>query len=222
MSGPNYSYQVKAGSVPFFETPVGHARLAGAEPLIGDLRSAIETRMAEHPGLKRSNHLGWHSDTSMLAWGGAAARKLSDTAVQIARRMSSFKEATVEDYDWVVSMWANVSPPGALNQLHVHPANLWAAVFYIDIGAEPGEDCGGELFFEDPRFPMAAMHNTAFRLVGVDGRQQDYQPNLSLAAGDIVVFPAWLRHGVRPFRGTRDRISIAMNIDAKDRRGRGA
>jgi uncharacterized protein (TIGR02466 family) len=214
--GP-YTYRVKAAPQPFFETPVAHARLEGADALIDDLRAAIERRRAAHEGLNRSNHLGWHSDTGMLAWGGEAARRLSETAVQVAKRMSAFKEGSVEDYDWRVSIWANVSPAGALNQLHVHAGNLWAAVFYVDMGADPGESAGGELYLEDPRFPMAAMHHTAFRFVGVEGRVQDYQPNLNLARGDMVVFPAWLRHGVRPFRGGRDRISIAMNIDAKAR-----
>jgi hypothetical protein len=27
-----------------------------------------------------------------------------------------------------------------------------------------------------------------------------------------VVFPSWLSHGVRPYRGTRERISIAINF----------
>lgn len=213
----SYAYRVKAAPRPFFETSVAHARLEGADALIADLEAAIRRRMAESEGVKRSNHLGWHSDTAMMSWGGAAARKLSDTAIQVARRMSHFKEAGADDFDWRVAMWANVSPPGALNQLHAHPGNLWAAVFYIDSGEEPDQDVGGALYLEDPRFPMSAMHNTAFRLVGQDGRPQDYQPNLVLTRGDLVVFPAWLRHGVRPYSGRRDRISIAMNIDARRR-----
>ena len=212
-----YAYRVKAAPVPFFETPVGHAHLDGADTLIADLETAIRARMAADAGISRSNHLGWHSDTGMLEWGGAAARKLSETAITVAKRMSHFKDSTVDDQDWRVSMWANVSPAGALNQLHVHPQNLWAAVFYVDMGAGQGEEAGGALFLEDPRFPMSAMHNTAFRFLGADGRPQDYQPNLQLARGDLVVFPAWLRHGVRPHRGGRDRISIAMNIDARRR-----
>lgn len=212
-----YAYRVKAAPHPVFETPIALAKLDGAEPLMIDLETAIRARMAAHPGLNRSNHLGWHSDTAMMDWGGAAAVKLSETAVAAAKRMSHFKEASVEDYDWTVSMWANVSGPGALNQLHVHPGNLWAAVFYLDAGGQPGEDVGGHLYLEDPRFPMAAMHHTAFRFIGVDGRPQDYQPSLSLGRGDLIVFPAWLRHGVRPFRGQRDRISVAMNIDARRR-----
>jgi uncharacterized protein (TIGR02466 family) len=31
-------------------------------------------------------------------------------------------------------------------------------------------------------------------------------------AGKMVIFPAWLMHGVRPYRGTAERISIAFNL----------
>jgi uncharacterized protein (TIGR02466 family) len=104
-----------------------------------------------------------------------------------------------------------------LNQPHAHPDNLWAAVRYLDMGdeVESDEDVGGAFYVEDPRFPMAAMHNTAVRIIGVDGKPQQYEEELKLERGNIVVFPAWLRHGVRPYTGKRERISIAMNIDAR-------
>jgi hypothetical protein len=31
-------------------------------------------------------------------------------------------------------------------------------------------------------------------------------------AGRIVLFPSWLRHSVRPHKGDRDRVSIALNL----------
>ena len=62
---------------------------------------------------------------------------------------------------------------------------------------------------------MAAMHNTAVRMIGSDGQPQQYQVEFKLQRGNVVVFPAWLRHGVRPYTGERERISIAMNIDAR-------
>lgn len=52
-------------------------------------------------------------------------------------------------------------------------------------------------------------------MIGVDGKPQQYEVEFKLERGKIVVFPAWLRHGVRPYSGKRERISIAMNIDAR-------
>ena len=84
--------------------------------------------------------------------------------------------------------------------------------------SESGIQPGGNFYLEDPRFPLAAMHNTGFRMRGGDGLPQKYQVDLSLKRGNLIVFPAWLRHGVRAYTGSRERISVAINIDALPRR----
>ncbi|MEL6386392.1 MAG: TIGR02466 family protein [Pseudomonadota bacterium] len=212
--------KVQAQRIALFETPIVTAHFAGGDDLIADLETVIRRNMAEDPnGVKRSNIGGWHSDTHMLDWGGAPARLLADRAVAMAKRLSNFGHNSHDDYHWLVQMWANVSPPGASNHMHIHPGNLWSAVLYIDMGGagETGNDtsdAGGEFYFEDPRFPLAAMHNTAFRFIGADGQPQLWQPEFRPKRGDFLMFPAWLRHGVRPYTGDRQRISIALNVDA--------
>lgn len=215
-----YAIKVKAQPLPLFETPVGFGEISNAESLLDDLATAIKANKAASSGIKRSNEGGWHSNTDMLEWGGEAARKVADTAISIAKRMSHFEGATVDDFDWKGTMWANVTAPRGLNALHSHPGNLWAAVLYIDMGGEPesGIEPGGNFYFEDPRFPLAAMHNTGFRMRGGDGLPQKYQVDLSLKRGNLIVFPAWLRYGVRAYTGSRERISVAINIDALPRR----
>jgi uncharacterized protein (TIGR02466 family) len=212
-SRPFDGIRVRAEQVGLFETPILHGRLADAEPLTAALADAIRARHAAVPSLSRSNIGGWHSATDMLDWGGSAAAALADTAVKMAKRCSHFEGRDAGSLEWTVKMWANVSPPGALNMSHAHPGVLWAAVYYVDMG-EPGAE-GGELFFEDPRFPIPLMRMPGFRLRGIDGQPQPVEHRMTTVAGDLVLFPAWLRHGVRPHGGTGDRISIAMNIDVK-------
>ena len=214
-----YAIKVKAQPLPLFETPVGFGEISNAESLLDDLATAIKANKAASSGIKRSNEGGWHSNTDMLEWGGEAARKIADTAISIAKRMSHFEETSVDDFDWIVSM-CNVSWPRGLNALHSHPENLWAEVLYIDMGGEPdsGIEPGGNFYLEDPRFPLAAMHNTGFRMRGGDGLPQKYQVDMSLKRGNLIVFPAWLRHGARAYTGSRERISVAINIDALPRR----
>jgi uncharacterized protein (TIGR02466 family) len=208
--------RVKAHRIALFETPVVTATIDDAEPMIAALSAAIQKQRVAHPGVQRSNEGGWHSATDMLDWGGPAARTLADAALRTAKRMTAFASGGAESLDWTVAMWANVSPPGALNHLHAHPGNVWAAVFYVDIGDEAG---GGALYLEDPRFPMSAMRAPGLHMIGVDGKAQRAQADVDIATGQLVVFPAWLRHGVRRYTGKRDRISIAMNIDVTEKRG---
>ena len=220
MDNKTYAIKVKAQPSALFETPIGFGELSNAETLLDDLAASINNKKASSAGIKRSNEGGWHSSTDMLEWGGAAAQKVAETAISVAKRMSHFEEASVDDFEWIATMWANVTPAKGLNALHSHPGNLWAAVLYIDMGEEltGSSHTGGHFYLEDPRFPMAAMHNTGFRMRGGDGLPQKYQVELKLARGNLIVFPAWLRHGVRAYLGNRERVSVALNIDALPRR----
>ncbi|PCJ26878.1 MAG: hypothetical protein COA96_04420 [SAR86 cluster bacterium] len=217
MKSTEFDFRVDAQHVGFFETPVAYTKLKGGETLMASLKASIRSKRLVDPGLVRSNIGGWHSDTDMLFWGGPAATKLAETAINIAKRMTHFQDSDVENYNWVARMWANVTSKGGLNHMHAHPGNLWAAVLYIDMGDEGSSpnSSGGEFYIEDPRFPMSAMHNTAVRLIGSDGKPQQYQLELKVEKGNLILFPAWLRHGVRTYTGESERISIAINIDAQ-------
>ncbi len=218
-SNPGFdSIRVRAEQIGLFETPVLHGRLAGSEALTEALEAVIRQRRAQDAdGLNRSNVGGWHSNTDMLDWGGPAAAKLAEMAIHTAKRLSHFDQRDPDSIDWSVRMWANVSPAGAVNMSHAHPGVLWAAVYYVATGGAPGEDVGGELYFEDPRFPVPFMTFPGFRMVGLDGKPQPVERRLRTQPGDLVLFPAWLRHGVRPHSGSGDRISIAMNLYGKER-----
>ncbi|WNO54888.1 TIGR02466 family protein [Stakelama saccharophila] len=217
MAAPSDPLRVRAEHIGLFETGILHGHVEDATTLNADLKAAIAQRRGQDAGLNRSNVGGWHSTTDMLYWGGPAAERVWDTALRMAKRLSYFEARDPDSVAWSVRMWANVSPPGALNMSHAHPGVLWAAVYYVDMGEEPGGSGGGELYFEDPRFPVPLMTFPGFRAVGVDGRPQQNERRLTTRAGDLVLFPAWVRHGVRPHCGSRERISIAMNIYGKEK-----
>lgn len=209
--------RLRAERLGLFETPVLHGRVADAEPLNAALSDAIRSRRASDAGIERSNVGGWHSRTDMLSWGGEAAARLAGTAIRAAKRLSHFDGHDPAALAWSVRMWANVSPPGALNMSHAHPGVLWAAVYYVDMGAGADDaDIGGELFLEDPRFPVPVMTFPGFRALDADGEPQSPDHLIRPSAGDLILFPGFLRHGVRPHRGSRERVSIAMNLYVKE------
>jgi uncharacterized protein (TIGR02466 family) len=201
-----------------FSTPVVVGKVEEPQGLIAEIKERVLARQAAHPGQKRSNVNGWHSTPDMLDWGGNAARRVARASIDLAKKMSRFTDGTADDYDFDVTMWANVSGPGAYNQPHTHAGILWAAVFYVDAGMEGADgDVGGRIYFEDPRHPLPTMRLGSFRMAGADGKPQDYQSSIRPAAGDLILFPAWLKHGVEPYSGTSQRISLAMNIDVANR-----
>lgn len=221
MSKGDYSgLRLKAQPAMLFETPIVSAHFEESDDFVAELKSIILAKKAEDPnGVKRSNVGGWHSDTDMLSWGGEASQELIRRVISVAKRVSHFTDKRPEDVQWKVQMWANVSPAGASNHIHIHPGYIWSSAFYVDMGggAPKGDDykdLGGEFYFEDPRFPTTHMRNPAFRMIGADGKPQNVQPEIRPKSGDFLMFPSWLKHGVRPYLGDRERISIAMNLDA--------
>lgn len=207
--------RTQASRTPMFETPIAQCSMIGADALIANIKQIVLEKRKTDAGIERSNVGGWHSDVDMLAWGGPAAEKIKDTAIGLAKRMSTFAGGKHDDYHWLCQMWANVSEDGASNHLHMHPGNIWSGAFYVDMGgAEQKPEFGGEFYFEDPRFPLSLMHNTKFRFADSDGRPMPLMPQLNFKPGDLVLFPSWLRHGVNAYRGSGTRISIAFNVDA--------
>lgn len=201
-----------------FETPLIVEDVADATALNSALRTAILDRQSADPrGLGVSNRLGWHSDTRMLEWGGGAARQLAERAIALATEYTEDVGAEAGGrFAWVPEMWANVSVRGASNQFHCHAGTFWAAVYYVDDGyaGSPDRSLGGELEFEDPRMPMLLMDGPDLRMRFGSRPIADPEVLLRPAAGKLLLFPGWLRHGVRPYMGLATRISVAINLTA--------
>ena len=202
-----------------FETPLIAVQVPDALALNQALAAAIAERRQQHPnGIAVSNRLGWHSDTSMLEWGGEPAHRLMDHMISAANEHTrDIAGDGRKRFIWVPEMWANVSPPGASNQLHTHPGSFWSSAYYVDDGYGGSNDrsLGGELEIEDPRLPMISMEAPDLRFrPGKAAPPVEHEILVRPATGRLLIFPGWLRHAVRPYAGNGVRVSIAMNLTA--------
>lgn len=195
-----------------FPTYILETRVKDWAALNDGLRAVIVQKRAADPGIARSNLGGWHSDTEMLQWGGEPARRLALATLQLCGAYTHDKgmQGATPRFEMGLEMWANVSPPGASNQMHAHAGCVWSAVYYVDDGGDPE---GGKLILHDPRFPMNRM--AAPDLVfAADGAMEELRFEMTPEPGKLIAFPSWLMHSVRAHRGVRDRISIALNVMA--------
>lgn len=203
-----------------FPTPIVQARIDQGGTFLDALKQCILARREADPtGITRSNAGGWHSSGDMMSWGGAEAAELVRRTIALARLVSNpeVNGRRFDELKFVIEMWANVSGYGASNHVHVHSRSIWSCVLYVDPGGDgpEGDDTeayGGEFFFEDPRFPLISMYDPGYGFVGKDGKPQALFPQVRPKRGDILLFPSWLRHGVQPYLGKRERISIAINL----------
>lgn len=187
-------------------TPVFTFMWPDSESVNADLKTLILQRRETDRGLRRSNLGGWHSKTDMLSWPSPAIAKLQAWILESAHFVTA-RTSRGQGYNGKLqlSCWANVNRAGDANEVHTHPQCAWSGVYYVDAGQTGGRGAGsGALHFPDPR-GGAGMCRDPFGLFG-------QSRNLHPETGQMVVFPSWLGHGVRPYRGEGDRISVAFNV----------
>jgi uncharacterized protein (TIGR02466 family) len=199
--------------IPLYATPIVISDLPEATSLNVELRKAIVERERVHPGTQHSNLGGWQSTWDMDRWGGAPAIKLLAITRNLANRVTTDREGKPVAVTWRANMWANVNRSGHGNEFHSHPGCFWSAVYYVDdggIAVDPS--LGGELEFMDPRGPGPAMYAPHLAYAMPGGLSVGANETVPPKAGRLVMFPSWLLHQVRPYRGSAERISIALNL----------
>lgn len=196
-----------------FATPVAAVELPNAATLNAALAPLILERRRQQPSLQASNAGGWHSDRDILTWAGQPMRDVIDIAKGVADRLTADRDGRLVKPAWVVQAWANVNGPGDSNICHYHPGSFWSGTYYVDDGGcADDESLGGAFEMLDPRGPGPAMYAPTLKFAGEDGASVGSGETIRPRPGLLFLFPSWLYHQVRPYRGSKLRISIAFNL----------
>jgi uncharacterized protein (TIGR02466 family) len=196
-----------------FPTPVVIATMPDAEALNAELKRIILARAQASESAQRSNRGGWQSSWDLHEWGGAPMQKVLAYAQALVDEITVDRTGQRHKLAWRINAWANVNRSGHSNQFHTHPGALWSATYYVDdggVGTDPS--LGGEFEIQDPRGVATVMYAPQLTFPGPDGAALGESQTFRPRAGMLVVFPSWLPHGVRAYRGTGERISIAINF----------
>ena len=195
-----------------FATPVAALEVPGAERINAALSAAILARRDAQPSVQASNAGGWHSDKRILDWGGPEATEVIDLAREVAARVTTDRAGAAIRPAWRVQAWANVNTAGHANVAHYHGGAFWSGTYYVEDGgcaADPA--LGGEFEMLDPRGPAPGMYGPGLTFAG-DGASAGGAETIRPKPGLLILFPSWLMHQVRPYRGTGTRISVAFNF----------
>ena len=201
-----------------FSTPVLKCSLPFDMAPIAD---AILKRAFKDEGVQHSNQGGWQSGGA-----GHEYESMDDVPPQfldyedipemqeIINFIGSFlvPESKGQHFTkrWNVSAWANVNRPGTdKNEWHTHPGAFWSCVFWVKM---PDDMSGGELIIHDPRghLPIQAHPYMQIDIEACQsaGAVEAFVPEV----GKLVAFPGWVPHDVRPFSGSCERVSVALNF----------
>jgi len=196
-----------------FATPMAVLMVADAERLNAELSAIILGRAKAQPTVVASNLGGWQSSWDFAAWGGEPGRRILDLAKAAADQLTANRQGRQINVPWKVNAWANVNRRGDANEFHTHPGAYWSGAYYVDDGGIAADaSLGGEFEVQDPRGVLPAMYAPALTFNVPGGQTVGSSELLRPRAGMMTLFPSWVSHQVRPYRGDRVRISVAFNL----------
>jgi uncharacterized protein (TIGR02466 family) len=205
--------ELKADILKLFSTPLVMAEVPAADKINQALTDIILARAESDPGTQHSNLGGWQSTWDMQDWAGPPLKKVLQAARSLADSMTVSRDGKPAKVRWKINCWANVNRSGEANEFHTHPGAFWSGSYYVDdggIGDNPS--LGGAFEVQDPRGVAPAMYAPMLTFAGPGGASLGASYTLHPRTGMIILFPSWLQHAVRPYRGEKMRISIAFNL----------
>lgn len=195
-----------------FATPVARYSVEDSAQLNAELLAEGHRMRSLSDGVNKSNQGGWHSEGNIFKEDAACFARLREAAMRAAVNItkSAGSKADMASLDIGISGWMNINGRGAYNAPHTHPGNLWSGVYYV---SQPETEDGrsGMIEFLDPRSDLPN-----WRILKID----TFRPKRRIrpSAGEILMFPSYLTHWVYPNETDEERVSIAFNVNVKNKR----
>lgn len=198
----------------YFPTMIFQYDVENAQALNKNLVDHIYAeRERDRTGVNKSNtaELGsWHSATNLHKNSDyeSLLTEVNSTLGRISQDLSYAKDHILK----VTTMWSIINPPGNGNRAHVHPGALWSGVYYVQ-----APEAAGQIEFIDPRVIMI-MNQAKFETKKKRPRDCWTKVTFKPVAGRMIIFPAFLYHGVdtnmsKEKGRAADRIIVSFNIN---------
>lgn len=205
---------------PFFAVPFGFAQLENCAALNAELRALFLQRAAEgskyanpRPLTQRNGQV-FESEFQLFRAPDPAVQKLKEycwsNLLSLIAELNRYDEQTMRRLLIYSDSWFHVTRRGGFFGLHNHPNASWSGVYCVSPGRhDPDKADSGLLSFVNPA-TMGAMHTDAAN-ANVRGSFGTGIRHVKFEAGQLVLFPSWILHDVKPFEGEGERITVAFN-----------
>lgn len=205
--------------VNMFAVPFSFSRYPAHERLNAALKQYCLTtekdgKSANPRPLTQRNAAVFESHFDLFREPNAAIQELKtfcwDQLLAVIGTLNRYDLATLQRLQIYNNSWFHVTRRGGFFGVHNHPNASWSGVYCVDPGRhDPGAKDSGRLTFVNPMIASAMYVD-----VGIARMQLPYGfqvAGFGLESGQLVIFPSWVLHDVKPFEGEGERVTIAFN-----------
>jgi uncharacterized protein (TIGR02466 family) len=205
---------------PFFAVPFGFARLEDNAALNTELRALFLERAAQgarHANprpLTQRNAQVFESEFQLFRWPESCVQKLKQfcwrSLLALIGELNRYDESMLHQILIYSDSWFHVTRRGGFFALHNHPMATWSGVYCVSPGEHDADKPdSGLLSFVNPATTAAMYLDVA--TANLRGPFSYNIRHLRLQAGQLVLFPSWVLHDVKPFEGNGERITVSFN-----------
>jgi uncharacterized protein (TIGR02466 family) len=205
---------------PFFAVPFGFAQLENCAGLNAELRALFLQRAAEgakyaNPRpLTHRNGQVFESDFQLFRAADPAVQQLKQfcwsSLLAMIADLNKYDQAMMRRLLIYSDSWFHVTRRGGFFGLHNHPMASWSGVYCVAPGEhDAGKPDSGLLSFVNSS-TVSQMYVDA-ATANIQGAYASGTRTVSFAPGQLVLFPSWILHDVKPYEGEGERITVAFN-----------
>jgi uncharacterized protein (TIGR02466 family) len=206
--------------LPFFAVPFGFAKLENSGALNQELRELFIARGGEgeryanpRPLTHRNPHV-FESNFDLFRSPERCIQQLKEfcwrNLLKLVCELNRYDESMRSRLLIYSDAWFHVTRRGGFFALHNHPNASWSGVYCVDPGRhDPTARDSGLLSFVNPTI-AASMYMDAAN-ANIEGAYSAHIRHVRLEPGQLVLFPSWVLHDVKPYEGEGERITVAFN-----------
>jgi uncharacterized protein (TIGR02466 family) len=205
---------------PFFAVPFGFAQLENSAQLNGELRALFLQRVADgdkyaNPRpLTQRNEQVFESEFQLFRGTEPAIQQLKQfcwsSLLGMIAELNRYDAATMRRLLIYSDSWFHVTRRGGFFGLHNHPNASWSGVYCVSPGEHDADKPdSGLLSFLNPATVSANYVDAA--TANLRSPFTYSIRHVKFEAGQLVLFPSWVMHDVKPFQGEGERITVAFN-----------
>ncbi|HKZ72942.1 MAG TPA: putative 2OG-Fe(II) oxygenase [Steroidobacteraceae bacterium] len=205
---------------PFFAVPFGFAKLESHASLHAELRAlflereSAGTRYANPRPLTQRNRQVFESEFQLFKWPDKSVQTLKEFCwrelMQMIGQLNGYDIPMLERMLIYSDAWFHVTRRGGFFALHNHPMASWSGVYCVDPGRHDADKPdSGLLSFVNPSITAAMYLDAA--TANIRGPYAYHVRHVRLEPGQLVMFPSWVLHDVKPYEGEGERITVAFN-----------
>ena len=152
-----------------------------------------------------SNRGGWQSRDNVIF--EKEMTPLRETIVARMQAVIKNNQYKASASPKLINGWANVNRSSQYNLTHTHGRSDWSCAYYLN----NVEEHHGAIYFNDPVTQRSA---NGVNNVFIDNPEMENWDSVEFKpdAGDLIVFPSWLPHGVHSSSSDDSRVSVSCNF----------